>query len=71
MKVNVDAVGEAQLCFRSGPFMICNFVVRQGYAISSNSGKWMKFPVYGKVKKKEVVNQQNEKTSHAGKQKEV
>jgi len=41
--------------------MICNFIVRQGFAISSNSGKWMKFPVYGKSKKK--VNSQNEKTS--------
>ena len=48
--------GEAQKCFETVEgFMVCNFVVRKGREIRSRSGKWLRFKMLRRAKKKNLL----------------
>ena len=66
----IDLQGEQQLCFQSGGFIVCNFVIRNGKIIKSKKGKWLRFPAYLKKKatkdKVELINEKTPSTLRSG-----
>jgi hypothetical protein len=67
----IDLLGEQQLCFQSGGYVVCNFVVRNGKIVRSKKGKWLRFPAYLKKKAiKDKVDLINEKTPNTLRERE-